>query len=987
LNGVNGEVTGSDDLATTGVGKLGKKTPEQLDILERSRREAANLVHSRSASGDVKRGSKQINYSRRQKKRQGGTCVNDDAESVGVNHVEPVETFTCYVIPSDIPMYEIQGAAYSAIPSGYAIFTGQEDFTQPSELGLVGRKLLVQSCGVGWFIRSSIEAKNRLNYVTSTACTVLINDGFTYRDKNDRLVHCEKKEFIIYKPLFANLLKNVRSDALTEFVVKQGMMVATNQAYIVDGKPGHPIMLSTLEAYKHWLFRYGVLQNSGCIRKFITLNYDALGYHETQHALHEEAWISENHLLVDGHFSPWVEESITTDTLDLFSWEPRQDFRILENVGVDITSGRFDFGYDTKYPARFKVTKFFSFEGLGLEPFNKHTRNNVNLGHGCKRLIGCRGSVENEALLRLKAASLAGHMVDYSNPFEVRMFNKCVGKRKHDHPVEPTLVAFIQDSFNEMKNRVTPHFLERKIGEAKTWLHTAKYQVLEQWYQHSPFYGRELWAKIPHAKAKQRMLFVGNRMFHHEEHKPLRYMEVCIKEEQGKYGKPCRLFLNLDTESTYAPTLPMHIKMAMHGTHMYQLPEPGTSRVVILEVFIYTQPNPEVDEMDYIASKMNEARFLEDYLFVVLHSDDSVMVGNVKGRSIMCNNDISSNDSGQDAPAFFGMSVLQGRLSEALAEGMLDLALLPVLIRSPTSDAKLVLQFDKPIEPSGHSNTTCWNNFSTLLVTLSIFHDLVQTDNSLIDCVSNGASVVGHVVTCEECDCIEDLQFLKFSPVECGGQYVMSANLGRLFRKLGAVDNDLTHNQLGVDLIEFKAMTPNERMNRFWGGVLLGYKNEPSNVILEALRTRFDSSHNVVTESALALLRNENVDSYYMHSRTAKTGDCTQSIMKRYRLTSSEVSELVGLIRDLSVGQRFKLTSIAKFYSKDYGVAAVKEVSPLVAIGTRPVAPPAVAEDIVAGALSQIAIGTQPVGGSRPRRWLDSILDEFDDAEDGVLVC
>lgn len=941
LNGINGEVTGTDDLATAGAGSFGKKSSESLDLLERSRREARNKTFSRSSSGDSKRGSKEINYTKRQeRKQQGGTCVGSQPTLMITDTPNTVETFTCYVIPSSIPMYEIQGMAYAHIPSGYVTFTGKESFVPVGTGNLIGVKLLVQSCGVGWFIRSSIEAKNKINYITSTACVVLVNDGFTYRDTNNRLVHCEGKEFIVYKPLFANFLRNVRSDALTDFVVKQCMMIASNASFLVDGLPDHAIMLSTLEAYKYWLFRRGINQNSSQTRRFITLNYDALGYHETQHALHEEAWIMANHIVVEGKFSPWTEESITTDTLDLNSWEPREDFTVINLHGVDISTGRFDFGYDSVYPKRFKVTKFFSFEGLGLTPFNKHTRNNLNLSHGCKRLIGCRGTVQEESLLRHNAAMLACALYDPTSEFENRIIRKCLGRSRLGYlALENTpsgVVSFIKDGFDELVNLVRPHFFAKKLDAAKTWLHTAKYAALEQWYQHSPFHGRSLWAKIPHAKAKQRTEFVAGRMFHHEEYSPLTKMTVCIKDELGKFGKPCRLFVTLDTESAYAPTLPMHIKILMHGTHMHQLPIPGTSRIAILEIFVYAQPDPTLDEMDYVAQKMSEARFLEDYLFVCLHSDDSAMVGNINGRKIMCNNDISSNDSGQDAPVFFGMAKLQGLLSEKLAEGLLDLACLPIEIKSSTSDSKCTIQFDKPMEPSGHSNTTSWNNLGSTMCSLSIFHYLVTTDASLQDCVSSGAAVVGHVMTCDVCEYIEDLQFLKFSPVSCGGKYVMMANLGRIFRRLGVVDNDMTHVQLGVDLLDFRAMTPEERMNRFWSGVILGLKNEPSNVILDALRTRFDSSRFAVTESALELLTNERVDSYYSHSRTAKLGDCTESVMRRYRLTESETAELVDLIHDLTVGQRFKLTSIAKFFEKDYGVGHIVESLPLVAIGTLP---------------------------------------------------
>lgn len=940
LNGINGEVTGTDDLSQPerGFKQTPGTTPHvNLQDLERNRREARNATYSRSRGGvDGKRGKAEVNYANRQARKQGGTSVSASDDVVQEPLPQIVETFTCYVIPNDFGLYEIQGSAYSTIPQGYNLFTGLEDFVPVGGLGLIGRKLEVQSCGTGWFIRSNIPEKNRVNYVTSGSCTLLVNDGFSYRDKNDRLVHCGKKEFVIYKPLFSNLIRNVKSDSLTDFVVRQAMIVASGLPYFVDGLPSHPIILSTVEAYKYWLFRSGIKQQTSDVRRFITMNFDALGYHETQHALHEEAWIAQNHIVVDGAFSPWTEESITADNLDLLSWEPREDFRILACDGVDITTGRFVFGEDEKYPSRFKVTKFFSFEGLGLVPFNKHTKNNVNLSHGCKRLIGCRGSVQNERELRTNALVLASMFLDRSNDLEVRLFKKCAGNRRVPCVPCEGVYAFLAESYFEMLAGMTPGFVQCRVDAVKTWMHSAKHRVLEQWYQHNPFYGRELWAKVPHAKAKQRMHFVGDRKYHHEEYCAITKMEVCIKDELAKSDKPCRLFINLDSESSYAPTLPMHTKLMLHGTHMFKLPIPGTSRTAFLELFVYAQPDPSQDEMDYIARKLAEARLLEDYLFVALHSDDSVMVGNIGGRCIMCNNDISSNDSGQDAPAFFGLAKMQSVLSPGLAEGLLDLTLLPIEIRSPSSSARVLIQFDKPLEPSGHGNTSCLNHVGTSLVTLSIFHELVMSEASLVDCVSSGARLVGHVVTCEVCECLEDLQFLKFSPVLVQDGYIMSANLGRIFRRLGCVDNDLTHLQLGVDVNDFRVMTPQERMDRFWTGVILGYKNEPPNVILDALRRRFDASRFLVTESSLSFLQDGVKDSYFLHSRINQNNqDCTESVMRRYKLTSSEVSELVSLIDDLSVGQRFKLTSVAKFYSKDYGVGCVTDSPQPVAIGTQ----------------------------------------------------
>lgn len=893
LNGTHGEHTCDDDMELNTL---------KLFDLQRSRREADNKKFQRKSDNRGKqRTNAEIHYTKRQQ------VVVDDVK----NPVEQVETLTCYVVPSD-GLYEIQGQAYSFIPTGFEVYQGPDG-------NPYGHKIKVQSSGVGWFALSSDEAKNKNSYITSSACSMYNSEGFTYADVNKRLITNSPVSYKIYKPLFVTLMKQIKSTKLTDFIISSATMVASNSAYLVDGiHPNHPIILSTLDAYKHWVFKRSICAHDSDTRRFISLNFDELGHHETQHALHLSSWINNDHMVVDQKYCAWTEESITTNELSLLDWEPRNDFVILKNKGVLVDDGRFRFGEDIVFPKRFKVTKFFAFEGLGLLPFNKHTRCNENLNHGCKRLIGCRVSNDVENQLRMNSIRMATWFADMTNAHHRELFAMCLGERMFDNmscsPILPGFDDFIKESFGYLQSVICPSFVTRVLDEAKTWIHSSKYAALSMWYEHSPFYGRKLWSKIPNAKAKQRERFVDGRHYHYEEYSALKSMAVCIKDEIGKCGKPCRLFVNLDTESAYAPLVPMHVKLGLHGTHMFKLEE------VMIEVFVYAQPNPSLDELDHVAQKCADAQFLQDYVFVAIHSDDSCMVGNVRGRKIISNNDVSSNDAGQDAAVFFGMSLLQSNFSPELAKGLLQLACLPIDIASPTSDSFLRIKFNSPYEPSGHSNTSVWNHLGSILLSLSSVYYMVFTEKPYNECVKLGAEQVGHVVTCDEVDCIEKIQFLKFSPVLCNNKYVMSANLGRIFRKLGCVDGDMTHDQLGVDLVEFRGLTPEERMNRFWSGVIEGLKHEPSNRILDALRKRFSSSDYKVTESLLSSLQDENKDSYYMHNRTVKTGDCTESVMRRYDLTVEDVDELVDIISDLHVGQRWKLRAVANFYKTDYGL-------------------------------------------------------------------
>jgi len=935
LNGTHGEHTCDDDMDPA--------ISENLDVLARARRQARNLLKqrrtdNRNKEGKGERCNAEVQFGKRQERRTGGTVLSECGDQQLVLAQEQpmqVETLTCYVVPTQ-GLYEIQGQAYDVIPSGYALFQG---FTEEHKNSVLGHRIKVQSCGVGWFILSSDDSKNKINYVTASASMEYNCEGFTYSDVNKRLIAQEPVSFMVYKPLLATLFKQIKASKLDKFVIDSAILVASNQAYLVNGLPDHPIILSTLNAYKHWVFRRSIVNNDTNTRRFISLNFDELGHHETQQPLHQSAWLNPNHMMLQNKYCAWTEESITTSDLDLMSWEPRTDFTILQNKGVDVADGRFRFGEDLKFPKRFKITKFFSFEGLGLQPFNKHTRNNENLAHGCKRLIGCRGDTVKENQLRMNSIRMAKMFANSSDPLHIELFDMCVGKRRENvdfelcSPLLPGFEQFIVESFSYINYVVSPGFVTNVMDRTKTWLHKAKYEALAAWYQHNPFYGRKLWAKIPNAKAKQRELFVDGRHYHHEEYSNLKSMVVCIKDEIGKNGKPCRLFVNLDSESAYAPLVPMHVKLALHGTHMFQVGD------VMIEIFVYAQPNPNEDELDYVASKCSDARFLQNYVFVPIHSDDSCMVGNIHGRQIMSNNDVSSNDAGQDAAVFFGMSLLQSNFSPELARGLLKLACLPIDIASPTSDSFLRIQFDSPYEPSGHSNTSVWNHLGSILLSLSAVFYMVHTDMPYAECVKCGAEQVGHVVTCDEVDCIEKIQFLKFSPVYNGTRYVMSANLGRIFRKLGSVDGDMTHDQLGMDVIEFRSLTSEERMNRFWAGVVLGLKNEPPNRILNALRERFSSSNFKITESMLSFLHNEQKDSYYSHFRTEKHGDCTDSVMRRYGLNCEDVDELVDVILDLHVGQRWKLRAVAQFYKTDYGVSGILDEDKDVAVGTELLAP------------------------------------------------
>jgi hypothetical protein len=362
----------------------------------------------------------------------------------------------------------------------------------------------------------------------------------------------------------------------------------------------------------------------------------------------------------------------------------------------------------------------------------------------------------------------------------------------------------------------------------------------------------------------------------------------------------------------YANELPEFVKLCIDGMHVFNRNNKTMA--------VYIMAKPRSETLDHLFSLLKEALSTESFCQAIIYSDDSCISGK-NGDSFGYNVDISSNDSSQDVPAFLAAYLSMGGFHEARAEGLIDQCLLPILLCNPESRDEMVkIKFDGPFEGSGTVLTTILNHYASLMIYLAFFHLWTEGELGVEDCIRQGASLVGHVVTVEPWGHsgvdINKAQFLKRSPD--GATMRSCINLGCLLRSMGTLDDELTPTQLCVSNPEFVAMTMNQRMMRFFSSVMEGWKNEPSNSILNALRERFNSDHSVV--EVVEKLKHDSLKYVLPESVDYSSTFSDVGIIARYGLSSDEISDAVELIRNIQLGQVVSCTAFSKIYHVDYGL-------------------------------------------------------------------
>lgn len=684
------------------------------------------------------------------------------------------------------------------------------------------------------------------------------------------------------------------------------------------------------------------------------------GYEPMDHELDNVYYCHDVGVAVN-HEMLTVKNGVTCTLED--TYQPGDHFR------VSMKGGKVDFFPDEGpivYPqfntelndlAKYKRSIMFSFNGKGVEPFLLYDVNGKNACKAGKRTFATRDLerlyVHNQyrlgaygfspqSILRAMRVSIHGNLV-------------VVGDNKHSHEVwideRQDIMAELCGEFSDLSEEVVrecyqqaPHFVHSNqkslvrrhhrdvltyavdsIRNAKRWVY---YKSFDEYYTHiEPILGREFNASIPHVKRKLRMRYVAGARIHDTDDLMVNKLTGCVKKEMAKFGKVPRLFVSYGAGAMYANELPEFVKKAIDGFHTLLIP----SAVGDITVSTYVIAKPKCDVFENCFSKIREAVSLHNHVLSIVYSDDSVYAGNVAGHPFLYNVDISSCDAGQRWPVFLWLYECLATQCPKLAEGLVKQCCLPIDVRNPSNLREVMtINFDGPFEGSGTVLTTILNSVMGLKISQMVGRVMAKQcgasfgDAEVEQCIRYGATLMGHKVTLESCAptgaiVFEKAQLLKHSMHQClDGSWTYAINYGTIYRSLGTVEGDLTHDQVGMTMSEFKTSTWARRMDRFVSTVIAGLQHEPSSCVLKSLRDRFSQQVPVETDAQRDLLTQHGLHDTDKLDRSTKVLD-PESLARRYDCDVSELDDLANANKQIAFGWEYVNEAVAAFYRVDYG--------------------------------------------------------------------
>jgi hypothetical protein len=284
-------------------------------------------------------------------------------------------------------------------------------------------------------------------------------------------------------------------------------------------------------------------------------------------------------------------------------------------------------------------------------------------------------------------------------------------------------------------------------------------------------------------------------------------------------------------------------------------------------------------------------------------SDDACLAYRFRGVVKMMNVDISSCDASHSSI----FRCLRALTPPSMLESM-DLLLkqleYPVTIYSEYRKNKIVGSFKGPTLFSGSTVTTMLNNCVYLLFAMYLndhpLDDYSDDAPSLEKQIKSRFEALGYIITIEECDIPQKLQFLKHSPVyDIHGELQPLLNLGVLLRASGTCNGDLPGRQSFY-----------ERASSFQHSLLQGMYPRAHWPLIDIMK---DTAKKYFEVDTSAYTTKSQVD-HEFHM-------LDEQVYLRYSLTPSEIVELNEIYGRSGYGEYTCLTGLEKILSIDYGLA------------------------------------------------------------------
>jgi len=293
--------------------------------------------------------------------------------------------------------------------------------------------------------------------------------------------------------------------------------------------------------------------------------------------------------------------------------------------------------------------------------------------------------------------------------------------------------------------------------------------------------------------------------------------------------------------------------------------------------------------------------------FFVYFSDDSCLSIRRGDKIDRYNLDISSCDASHGPEIFKTLVDIVPERMRADMQILVDQCKLPAHIQSFQDRRKKVKLIPRrPLLFSGSTITTAINNIANLAIAKSI----ADCDYRGEADVMFAAQDVGYIVSgCKPLEFIEDLQFLKNSPVlDTQGNWKPMLNLGVLLRASGTCEGDL--NGRG-DL--------RERAREFQRGLLHGAYPFTNFQMLDNMKMAMGEgklSQQAMDQFEYKVVKNDSYPPYRCDE---------DSLYRRYRLTPLEVAELLEFSKS-DVFTEFSSGGASKILKTDYSLTTLDHV-------------------------------------------------------------
>jgi len=291
--------------------------------------------------------------------------------------------------------------------------------------------------------------------------------------------------------------------------------------------------------------------------------------------------------------------------------------------------------------------------------------------------------------------------------------------------------------------------------------------------------------------------------------------------------------------------------------------------------------------------------------YFVCFSDDSCFAIRYNNEVHWYNVDISKCDASHTEALFTAIQDITPTIAYDDMCQLTAQCALPLRIVSVADPKNIVLLQPKhQLLYSGSTLTTAINTLASTLIGKAFAECAYTGPDSLIA----AALTVGYIITLDRCHCIEDIQFLKHSPVlDLHGAIQPLLNLGVLLRLSGTCDGDLPGRG---DIIK--------RALSFQNSLLTGAFPYATFKILENLRSRTEPATQASTSACERLFEHKvlkvpNFEPFVVDE---------QSMYRRYRLDDLDISDLLEFSR-AGVLHHFAGDAATKVLIKDYGLKSL----------------------------------------------------------------